>query len=263
MASHDILIKLAQSAAQRVARAQESVPLEDLKKQALLLPSTDFIFERALEKPGMSFICEIKKASPSKGVIAHDFPYMDIAREYAQAGADCISVLTEPTQFLGSLNYLDEISHEVDVPCLRKDFIVHEYMIYEAKIAGASAVLLICSILTPEQLKAYINLAHELGMSALVEVHDKDEAQMACDAGARIVGVNNRNLRDFTVDTTNSARIRSAVPDDILFVSESGISNPEEVALLETLGVDAVLVGEYLMRATNKQEALEHLRGEL
>ena len=258
-----ILDQLAGYAAERVEHAKEKIPAEEMRRQALALPGGDFGFEKALKKPELSFICECKKASPSKGLIAPDFPYLDIAREYEAAGADCISVLTEPKWFLGSGRYLREIASAVEIPCLRKDFTVDEYMIYEAKVLGASAVLLICSILSREQIKEYIGICDTLGLSALVEAHDEREIDDALSAGARIIGVNNRNLKDFTVDTDNSRRLHSRIPDEVLFVSESGVRSAEDVRALRTAGVDAVLIGETLMRAQGKRKKLCELRGEL
>lgn len=255
-----ILDQLAGHARERVAIAKSSRPLEDVKREALSLPKGDFAFEKALKKPGLSFICECKKASPSKGIIAEDFPYLEIAKEYEAAGADCISVLTEPKWFLGSDAYLKEITSTVSTPCIRKDFTVDEYMIYEAKLLGASAVLLICSILNEEQIKEYIGICDELGLSALVETHDEEEVAMAVRAGARIIGVNNRNLKDFSVDTSNSVRLKQLVGDDVIFVSESGVKNADDVAALKKAGVDAVLVGEALMRAEDKKAMLESFR---
>ena len=223
----------------------------------------EFAFENALKKPGISFICECKKASPSKGLIAPDFPYLKIAKEYENAGADCISVLTEPKWFLGSDEYLREIASTVSIPCLRKDFTVDEYMIYEAKLLGASAVLLICSILDEAQIKEYINICDTLGLSALVETHTDDEVLIALKAGARILGVNNRNLKDFSVNTENSQRLRKLVPSDVLFVSESGVNSALDVANLCKIGADAVLIGETLMRAADKKSKLQELRGAL
>ena len=213
--------------------------------------------QKALKKQDISFICECKKASPSKGLIAKEFPYLDIAKEYENAGADCISVLTEPTRFLGSDVYLKEIASAVSIPCLRKDFTVDEYMIYEARLLGAKAVLLICSILNEKE----IAVCDSLGVSALVEAHNESEIKMALNAGARIIGVNNRNLKDFTVDTDNSRRMRELVPKDIIFVSESGVKSSEDVALLREIGADAVLIGETLMRSEDKKEKLNELRG--
>ena len=256
-----ILDQLAEYARERVADAKKKIPLEEIKRQTLSLPEGNFAFEKELKKPGISFICECKKASPSKGLIAPDFPYLQIAKEYEAAGADCISVLTEPKWFLGSDEYLKAIASIVSIPCLRKDFTVDEYMIYEAKVLGASAVLLICSILSEEQIKSYISICDELGLSALVEAHDENEVQTALNAGARIIGVNNRNLKDFSVDTDNSRRLRDLIPRDVLFVSESGVNCAEDVAKLREIGADAVLIGETLMRATDKKAKLEELRG--
>lgn len=256
-----ILDQLAEHARERVAEAKKKIPPEEIKRQAMALSKGRFAFENALKKTGISFICECKKASPSKGLIAPGFPYLQIAKEYEAAGADCISVLTEPKWFLGSDKYLKEIASIVSIPCLRKDFTVDEYMIYEAKVLGASAVLLICSVLSGEQIKSYISICDKLGLSALVEVHDKNEVQTALNAGARIVGVNNRNLKDFSVDTDNSCRLRELIPHDVLFVSESGVSCAADVEKLREIGADAVLIGETLMRAADKKTKLGELRG--
>lgn len=256
-----ILEELAEYARERTAKAKSEIPLDVIKRQALSLPKGEFAFVNALRKPGISFICECKRASPSKGLIAPDFPYLQIAKEYEAAGADCISVLTEPKWFLGSDEYLKEIASAVSIPCLRKDFTVDEYMLYEAKVFGASAVLLICSILSGEQIKSYLGICDELGLSALVEAHDENEVQSALDAGARIIGVNNRNLKDFSVDMDNSRRLRKLIPHDVLFVSESGVSCAEDVAKLREIGADAVLIGEVLMRSLDKKAKLDELRG--
>lgn len=256
----NILEQLAEHAACRTEEGKKKIPLAEIKKQALFLRRGDFAFEKALQKQGISFICECKKASPSKGLIAPDFPYLEIARQYEAAGADAISVLTEPKWFLGSDAYLQEIAGAVSIPCLRKDFTVDEYMIYEAKLLGASAVLLICAILSEAQIREYLAVCDELGLSALVEAHDEAEADMAIRAGARVIGVNNRNLKDFSVDTENSRRLRERIPEQVLFVSESGVSGPEDVRRLTEIGADAVLIGEALMRAENKKQMLYNLR---
>lgn len=255
-----ILDQLAEHARERVEQAKNLISYEEIRKRAQSLPKGNFAFEDALRKPGISFLCECKKASPSKGLIAPDFPYLQIAKEYEEAGADGISVLTEPKWFLGSDEYLREIASEVKIPCLRKDFTVDLYMIYEAKILGASAVLLICSILRTEQIREAINICDLLGLSALVEAHEEEEVRMAIDAGARVIGVNNRNLKDFSVDTENSRRLRRLIPDDVLFVSESGVSSAEDVRQLQETGVDAVLVGEALMRAEDRRAKLKEFR---
>ena len=256
-----ILDRLSNHARERVAESKRKISLEEIKQKALCLPKGSFAFEDALKKPDISFICECKKASPSKGLIAPDFPYLNIAKEYEIAGADCISVLTEPKWFLGSDDYLREIAKAVSIPCLRKDFNVDEYMIYEAKLLGASAVLLICSILSEKQLGEYIKICDELGLSALVETHDEAEVRTAIKVGARIIGVNNRSLKDFSVDTDNSVRLRELIPNDVLFVSESGVSCAEDVAKLRSIGADAVLIGEALMSSPDKQKKLSELRG--
>ena len=256
-----VLDKLAEHAAQRVAAAKAIISADEIKSRALSLPRGDFKFEKALGGEDISFICECKKASPSKGIIAEDFPYLQIAKDYEQAGADCISVLTEPKWFLGSDEYLREIAKNVSIPCLRKDFTVDEYMIYEAKTLGASAVLLICSILSEGQLSEYLELARSLGLSALVEAHDEAEIETAVRLGARIIGVNNRDLKTFSVDMNNAAHLRDLVPRDRIFVSESGIQTAEDVESLRKIGVNAVLVGETLMRAQDKKAKLDELRG--
>lgn len=220
-------------------------------------------FERALRQPGMSFICEVKKASPSKGIIAEDFPYVDIAKDYEAAGASAISCLTEPYWFLGSDVYLEEIAETVSVPVLRKDFTCSEYMIWQAKALGASAVLLICSMLDDVELREYHRLTEELHMSALVEAHDAGEIEQAKQAGARIIGVNNRNLKDFSVDIDHSARLRQLAGEDTVFVSESGIRGPEDMKALCENGTDAVLIGEMLMRSSDRQAALKTLMQEV
>ena len=169
--------------------------------------------------------------------------------------------MTEPKWFLGNDEYLKEIAKTVSIPCLRKDFTVDEYQIYQAKVLGASAVLLICSLLTEDQIKDYIRICDNLGLSALVEAHDEQEVQTALNTGARIIGVNNRNLKDFSVDTDNSRRLRELIPPNILFVSESGVRTAEDVAALRKIGADAVLIGETLMRASDKRAKLAELRG--
>lgn len=257
----NILEQLAAHAKERVALAEQACPLEIIRQKASRMEKGDGSFEKALKRPGLSFICECKKASPSRGVIAENFPYLQIAREYQEAGADAVSVLTEPKWFLGCDRYLREIAETVSLPCLRKDFTVDEYMIYEAKLLGASAVLLICSILSSRQLREYLQICETLGLSALVETHDEGEVDMALEAGARIIGVNNRNLRDFSVDTENSRRLREQIPAEVLFVSESGVKTAADAAALREIGADAVLVGEAMMRAKDKRAMLAKLRG--
>lgn len=255
-----ILETIAETTKKRVAEEKESCSLEEMKMQALAMnPDTGFPFEKALKKPGMSFICEVKKASPSKGIIAEEFPYLEIAKEYEKAGAAAISCLTEPEYFKGDKKYLKEIAQNVTIPVLRKDFTIDPYMIYEAKVLGASAVLLICALLPEETLKEYLTIAHSLGLSALVEAHDAEEVALALRSGARIIGVNNRNLKDFTVDIHNSERLRERVPEEIIFVSESGIKTPDDVARLYRNKTDAVLIGETLMRSKDKKAELEKL----
>ena len=257
-----ILEEIAARTVQRVAEEKAAVPLSEMKKRAEALDAnTGFPFRKALSGDEISFICEVKRASPSKGLIAPDFPYLDIARDYERAGASAISCLTEPFWFKGRDEYLAEISNAVTIPVLRKDFTVDEYMIYQAKTLGASAVLLICSILSKEQLSEYLGIAHSLGLSALVEAHDEDEVRTALSVGAGIIGVNKRDLRTFTVDINNSARLRKLVPPEVLFVSESGIKTAADIEALRSNGTNAVLIGETLMRSPDKKAALDELRG--
>lgn len=255
-----ILNEIAARTKERIAEEKFKFPLRELISQQnsdLAKHAEEKIsFLEALKKPGMSYICEVKKASPSKGLIAPDFPYLDIAKEYEQAGASAISCLTEPFYFQGADRYLQEISQAVNIPVLRKDFTVDEYMLYQAKAFGASAVLLICAILDNSQLKAFGELAQELGLDALVEAHDQWEVDRALNLGAKIVGVNNRNLHDFTVDMGNSIRLRNMAPADTVFVSESGIKTAEDIHILYENKVDAVLIGETLMRSPDKKAAL-------
>ena len=297
-----ILDEIAEKTKERVAEQKKKVPLEEMKRRALDIvaretnngssPYSKFSFRDNLAADGISFICEVKKASPSKGLIAPDFPYVEIAKEYEAAGASAISVLTEPFYFQGSNQFLMDIKKEVNIPLLRKDFTVDEYMIYEAKVIGASAVLLICAILDDEQLASYLQLAHELGMSALVEAHDEEEVRRAIACGAGIIGVNNRDLRTFTVDIMNSVRLRKLIPDMVpakrspmkkstkgstkgpdsfvecsvhqkmVYVSESGIKTKEDIDRLKANGTDAVLIGETFMRSPDKKKLFAELRGE-
>jgi indole-3-glycerol phosphate synthase len=263
----NILQEIAEHTKNRIEAQKKVLPLSELMEMALMKmakpngSANDFPFEKALKTNDISFICEIKKSSPSKGVIADDFPYLDIAKDYESAGAAAISVLTEPYYFKGDDRYLREIADTVSIPLLRKDFTVDSYMIYEAKVLGASAVLLICALLDQKMLAEYIGIAHGLGMSALVETHDEEELKMALAAGARVIGVNNRDLKTFEVDTGNSVRLRKLTPDDVLFVSESGIRSAEDIDVLRQNGVDAVLVGETLMRSSDKRAALAELKG--
>ena len=246
----------------RVAQEKQVESPEAVKAAALALPSdTGFPFEAALRQQDFNFICEVKKASPSKGIIAEHFPYLDIAKEYEVAGAAAISVLTEPDFFKGDKKYLQEIASTVKIPVLRKDFIIDEYQIYQAKVWGASVILLICACLDVPTLTKFRELADSLGLSALVEAHDENEVQMAIDCGARIIGVNNRNLKDFTVDVQNSVRLRNLVQDDVIFVSESGLETPEDIQVLRDNNIGVALMGETFMRSPNKVEKLAYLYG--
>ena len=259
MSEKNILEEIAEKTRERIRKEKLQFPLDQLKALAEKAPQQPSFLE-ALKKPGMSYICEVKKASPSKGLIAPEFPYLEIAKEYEAAGASAISCLTEPFYFMGSDTYLREITETVDIPVLRKDFTVDKYMIYQAKAMGASAVLLICSVLEDGRLKAYHQLADELGLSALVETHNEEEILRAQKIGAKIIGVNNRNLKDFTVDIKNSIRLREMVSSETVFVSESGIRGVEDMKALYENGTDAVLIGELLMRKSDRKAALMELK---
>jgi len=254
----------------RVAKAKTNVPLDLVRSKALDLSTKQrtegeaglpsFPFEKALAAPGLSFICEVKKASPSKGIIAESFPYLDIAKEYEAGGASAISVLTEPEYFLGSDRYLQEIAAKANIPVLRKDFIVDSYQIYEAKLLGAQAVLFITALLDTKTLAVYVKTAGELGLSALVEIHSEAEAKQALEAGAKIIGINNRDLKTFKVDTGVTARLKKAIPAGIITVAESGIRSADDVREMKDIGVDAVLIGESLMKASDKKQFLAELK---
>ena len=256
-----MLDEIVEKTKQRVAKSKKIIPLETLKQEVNLNDITkEFPFKNALSSEDISIIAEVKKASPSKGLIAEDFNYLQIAKDYESAGASAISVLTEPYFFQGNDDYLKEIANTVNIPVLRKDFVVDEYMIWEAKLLGASAILLIVSILDTAQLKKYLDLAHDLGLSAIVETHDGDEIMKAMTVGAEIIGVNNRNLNDFTVDIENSINLRRCVSEDIIFISESGIKTKEDVSRLKENNVDAVLIGETLMKSDDKKTMISEFK---
>ncbi len=256
-----ILTVLAAAAKERTEQHKRYRSLESVRRDAEQLPNDGFRFAQALKTDDIAFICECKKASPSKGLIAPDFPYLRIAQDYEAAGANCISVLTEPTRFLGDDRYLSEIAAAVKIPCLRKDFTVDPYMIYEAKLLGASAVLLICALLDKSQLFEYNNIVMSLGMSALVEAHDEREIEAAAETGAKIIGVNNRNLHDFSVDPNRAAGLRRYAPAETLFVVESGMKTPADIQAARDAKANAVLIGETLMRADDKAAMLRYLKG--
>lgn len=255
-----ILDAIAAHARERVAADQEKIGPEAMRELALQGKANGAAFEAALRRPGLRLICEVKKASPSKGLISPDFPYLDIAREYEAAGADCISCLTEPKWFLGSDQIFQEIRHRVSTPMIRKDFTVDAYQIYQARTLGANAVLLICALLDTRTIARYLALCEDLGLAALVEAHDAAEIASAVSAGARIIGVNNRNLKDFSVDFQNAARLRELIPPEAVYVAESGVKGPEDAAALKRIGADAALIGEALMRAADKSAMLSALR---
>lgn len=256
-----ILDTIADYARLRVERDRRQVSLEAMKACCRDLPQAEgAAFFHALSKEGMSFICEVKKASPSKGIISPEFPYLEIARAYQKAGADCISCLTEPKWFLGSDRIFQEIRATVTTPMLRKDFVVDEYQIYQARLLGANCVLLICSLLDTEAIKRYLDICEMLGLAALVETHDEQEISSAVAAGAKIIGVNNRNLKDFSVDFSNAARLRDLIPPEAIYVAESGVSSLDQISCLKRIGVDAVLIGELLMRSPDKMGLLNEMR---
>ena len=257
----NILEKLAQESKLRVETDKKKISLEEIKiaaQNSKLGNGEKFI--SALKRPILSFICEVKKASPSKGIISKDFPYLEIAKEYEAADADCISCLTEPKYFLGSDKIFSEIRAAVEVPMLRKDFTVDEYQIYQAKAMGADAVLLICAILTTAEIEEFLTICEELKICAIVETHDELEIKSALSAGASIIGVNNRNLKNFTVDFETAAKLRELIPAEKIYIAESGVKTPADISTLKKIGADAVLIGETLMRAENKIEMLKSLR---
>lgn len=259
-----ILDELVASSLKRVGLLKQAVPFDTVKAAALYAAEHDgrekYKFKKALSGDGLSFICEVKKASPSKGVIAEDFPFADIAHSYENAGADAVSVLTEPEYFKGSTAYLRVIAAEISLPCLCKDFVVDEYQIYEARLNGASAVLLICAVLDDDKLRDYLELAHSLGMSALVETHNLQEAERAVKSGAEIIGINNRDLKTFNVDLGTTELIAGKLPENKIIVSESGIHSAEDIARVRAAGADAVLIGEAFMRTDNRDELMNSFR---
>ncbi len=259
----DILNTIALKRRERVAEKKAKISMAEMLKMAHDNPyrRESFALEKALKKEGLSFICEVKKASPSKGVLAEEFPYVSIAKEYEKAGASAISVLTEPDWFMGKDHHLMEIREQVTIPILRKDFTIDAYQIYEAKAIGADGVLLICSLLGKEQMKEYMDIAKELGLSVLVETHTEEEVYQAIDCNASVIGVNNRNLKTFEVDLQNSINLRNRIPKSITFISESGIRTADDIKLLMKYGVDGVLIGETLMKSENKFELLNRFRG--
>ncbi len=257
----NILEEIALKTKRRIAVERIILPIEEIKEMAESMPKGNFEFEKAISNKDMAFICEVKKASPSRGVIAEDFPYLEIAKDYEKAGASAISCLTEPEYFQGKNKYLKEISSSVSLPILKKDFFVDEYMIYQAKIYGASAILLILSILSDAEIKAYYEIANSLGLSAVFEAHDENEINRAINCGARIIGVNNRNLKTFEMNFSNSINLRKLVDGDITFISESGIRCREDISLLEKNKINAVLIGETLMRSENKKDIINRLKG--
>ena len=255
-----ILETIAAYAKERAAKDKENVPEAVMKERALALPKGTFRFSQALKKKEMAFICEVKKASPSKGLIDPVFDYKTIAANYQAAGADCVSCLTEPKWFLGSDAIFEEVRKNIQLPMIRKDFTVDDYQIYQAKCMGADAVLLICALMDEKRLSHFLTICSLLGMDALVETHDEEEIKMAVSAGAKVIGVNNRNLKDFSVDFSNAVKLRYLIPKEAVYGAESGVSQINDVAVLRQAGVDAVLMGEVLMRAKNQKEMLTAMK---
>lgn len=259
----NILEEIALKTKERIEEKKKIIPLDELIDIVEKIPkNNDFVFEKTLKTNDIAFICEVKKASPSKGIIAEEFDYIEIAKDYEKAGANAISVLTEPFYFKGSDDYLIEIAKNVNIPIIRKDFTIDEYMIYEAKLMGASAILLICAILNDEELEKYQKTARSLGLSVLVEAHDEEEVKRAIKSKARIIGINNRNLKTFEVDINNSINLRKLIQDEVIFVSESGIRTKKDIQKLRDNKTDAVLIGETIMRQADKKAAIKELRGE-
>lgn len=265
-----ILDEIAGYAKLRVNEDKKNCSLEDIRTQAMVVAAEDnahadasglYAFGQALKKPGLSIISEVKKASPSKGIIAECFPYKEIAASYEDAGADCVSCLTEPRWFLGSDEIFMDIRRTIKLPMIRKDFTIDEYQIYQARVMGANAVLLICALLDTDTIIRYLKICEELKIDALVETHDAAEIESAVKAGARIIGVNNRNLKDFSVNFENARALRSLIPDNCVYVAESGVTGPEDVDILRRIGADAVLVGEALMRADDKKAMIKAFKG--
>lgn len=255
-----ILDEIAEKTKIRYEEIKKAVPFEAVKEKALQMNlNTGFPFKKAMEKDGLSFICEVKKASPSKGIISEKFDYLNIAKDYEKAGASAISVLTEPYYFKGNDKFLSEIKNEVSIPVLRKDFTVDEYQIYESKTIGADCILLICALLDTDTLKKYLNTAHSLGLDAIVETHNKEEMESAIAAGADIIGINNRNLKTFNVDLNTTKNLASLVPKDKILISESGIKTKEDIRFVKENGAKAVLIGETFMRSKDKKAMFEEL----
>jgi len=255
-----ILETIAQANRERYAEIEKQILLEEIKSKALSMNITyEFPFEKALAKDGISYICEVKKASPSKGIIAEDFPYVQIAKDYENAGASAISVLTEPQWFKGENKYLQEISQNVKIPLLRKDFTVCEYQIYEAKLYGADAILLIMAALTDTEYKKFHALADSIGLDVLVETHNEEEVKRAVEYG-RIIGVNNRNLQTFDEDITTCERLLPLIPDGKVKVAESAIRKHSDFEYLRGLKFNAALIGEAFMREKDIKKAVDNLR---
>lgn len=237
----------------RVKKLYQRHPLESWKSKADKVPLSNFKFHRTIENNSFSIIAEIKKASPSKGMIDKAFDYKQIAKDYKEAGVNCISVLTEPYHFSGRNEYIQTVKQISELPVLRKDFIIDEIQIYESVLLGADCILLICKALSLKQLTKFLQIAETLQLSALVEAHTLEDVTMALQANAKMIGVNNRDLQTFEVDLQTSLTLRESVPSDVMFVSESGIKTVNDIKRIKTGNINAVLIGETLMRSKDKK----------
>jgi len=254
----DILRKIVEYKKEEVEKVKKQFNLSEVISEAEKL-KVSFNFKEALSGKGINIIAEVKKASPSKGVIREDFDPVEIAKSYERGGARAISVLTDKQFFQGSPFYLRQVSEAVRLPVLRKDFIIDEFQIYGAKVLGAASFLLIVSILSDPQLRDFIELGRELGMEPLVETHTAEEVERALKAGAEIIGVNNRDLKTFSVSLETSISLAPLIKGaGKVMVSESGIRTEKDIKRLRKAGVDAFLVGETLMRSENPEEVLKH-----
>jgi indole-3-glycerol phosphate synthase len=261
-----ILDKIIQAKAARLADLKKSVSLEDMEAKARSMPRPAHDFLAALTAPkaagiGIHVIAEVKKASPSRGVIRQDFKPLEIAKAYLAGGASALSVLTEEDHFQGHDRYLRDISRNVELPTLRKDFIFDEYQIHEAKVLGASAYLLIVACLKPKQLSAMIALGAELGLTPLVEAHTAEEVKIAVDAGSPIIGINNRDLKTFHISLETTFQLRQLIPEGTPVVAESGIFKREDLEALAAAKIQAALIGESLMKQQDVAAALKEMLG--
>lgn len=258
-----IIDDIVASTFERVAENKKRNSIDKLARLAFEKPiNKDYPFEKALRnKANLAYIMEIKRCVPTKGEITRNFDYKSIAKEYEDIGATAISVMTEPDYFKGDDDFLAEIARIVKIPVLRDDFIVDEYMVYESKLLGADAITLICSVLDEITLMRCLNLAENLGMSAVVEAHSSMQVKKALRVGAKIIAVNNCDLRNFEIDMNNSLELQKMIPEDVIFISRSGVKTYQDICKLEENNVNAVMVGEVLMRSHDKRKTFEILQG--